>query len=185
MIQLTRRERRLGISVAVALAGWGLYALAVGPMRDRIRLLNRIIPEKQQELRELRAKSDEFLALDRAFADAQERIDQQDPDFQLLPFLESLTERPELEAYLARMEQLDAPGTRPEYAETLVEIGLQGIPLRHLLGLLRALEDSSVATQIASLHIRKPAEGKHQLDATIQIYSPKAHEDASIADLSL
>ncbi len=171
--------------MAVALVGWGLYALAIRPMRDRIRLLNRIIPEKQQELRELRAKSDEYLALDRAFAEAQERIDRQDPDFQLLPFLESLTERPEVEAYLARMEQLDAPGMQGEYAETLVEIGLQQIPLRHLIGLLRALEDSSVATQIASLHIRKPAADKQHLDATIQIYSPKPHEDAGITDLSL
>jgi len=185
MIQLTRRERRLGISVAAALAVWGIYALAIGPMRDRIQLLSRVLPEKQEELRELRTRSNEYLALHRAFADEQEQVRQQDPDFQLLPFLESLAKQHQLNTYLVTMEQQEAPGSQLGHSKTLVEIGLKGIPLRHLIGFLRAIEDSSIAAQVASLHVRKQTENHLQLDATLQIYSPKAQDDTGAADLTL
>lgn len=185
MIQLTRRERRLGISVAAVLAVWSIYALVIQPMRDRVQLLGRMIPDKQSELREVQAKSAEYLAFEREFDKAQERMAQQDPDFQLLPFLESLTEQHGLKTYLARMQQQGAPATKPGYSETIVEIGLEGIPLRHLIGFLRALENSAVAAQVASLHIRKQTQGNGKLDATIQISGPRAVQAAVAADRPL
>ena len=184
MIQLTRRERRLGIGVAAVLAVWGIYSLAIAPMRNRIRLLSRMIPDKQMELRELQAKSTEYLALDRAFADVQERMERQDPNFQLLPFLESLTERHQLKTHLVRMQQQDAPASQPGYSETVVEIGLEGVPLGRLVGFLRAMEDSAVVAQVASLHIKKQSQNNLRLDATIQIYSPKARQDTIAANLT-
>ncbi len=159
--------------------------MAIGPMRDRIQRLSRILPEKQEELRELRAKSSEYLTLHRAYADAQEQVRRQDPDFQLLPFLESLAKQHQLNTYLVTMEQQETPGNQPGYSETLVEIGLKGIPMSHLIGFLRAIEDSSIAAQVASLHIHKQTESQRQLDATLQIYSPKAQDDTSLADLTL
>jgi len=185
MIQLTRRERRLGISVAAALAVWSIYALVIHPMRDRVQLLGRMIPDKQSELREVQARSAEYLAFEREFDEAQEQMAQQDPDFQLLPFLESLTEQHGLKTYLVRMQQQDAPAVKPGYSETIVEIGLEGIPLRHLIGFLRALENSAVAAQVAGLHIRKQTQGNGQLDATIQISGPRTVQATGAPDRSV
>ncbi|HPC94174.1 MAG TPA: type II secretion system protein GspM [Sedimentisphaerales bacterium] len=182
MIPLTRRERRLGIGVAAALAAWGIYALAIQPMRDRIQQLRRLIPEKQNELREVQAKSAEYLAFEREFEQVQERMAQQDPDFQLLPFLESLTEQHGLKAYLVRMQQQDAPSAKPGYAETIVEIALEGVPLRHLVDFLRAIDESAVAAQVWSLHLHKQTQGQARLDATIQICSPSTIPPTVAAD---
>ncbi len=184
MIQLTRRERRWGIAVVVAVMVWGTYAVTIRPMHDRIRLLNRILPEKQAELHELQARSAEYLASIRQIEAVQERVARQTPDFQLLPFLESLTEQQNLT--VATMQQTDAPPSRPGYSETVVEIGLEGVTLSQLAGLLRALEESSeTVAQIGSLHIRKRNQDTTRLDATIQIYSPKAVQDTVAADVHL
>lgn len=182
MIQLTRRERRLGIGAATALAVWGIYALAIEPMRDRVRQLHRMIPEKQNELREVQAKSAACLAFERAVEEAQERMARQDPDFQLLPFLESLTEQHGLTAYLVRIQQQDGTATTLGSSETIVEIGLEGVPLRQLISFLQAIENSAVAAQVGSLHIRKQTQGNARLDATIQIYSPSVPQDTVAAD---
>lgn len=183
MIQLTRRERRLGIGVIAVVALWSIYALGIGPMRDRIQRLDRILPEKQNELREIQAKRAEYQALSRDFEVVKERMAQQSPDFELMPFLESLTERHNLS--VVTMQQQDVPGTEPGHSETVVEIGFEGIALRQLIGFLRAIENSPVMTQVGSLHIRKRAQGELRLDATVQIYSPGPTSEAVAADLSL
>ncbi len=164
---------------------WSIYALVIQPMRDRVQLLGRMIPEKRSELREVQARSTEYLAFQREFDKVQERMAQQDSDFQLLPFLESLTEQHGLKAYLVRMQQQDAPAAKPGYSETIVEIGLEAIPLRHLIGFLRAMENSAVAAQVASLHIRKQTQGNGQLDATIQISGPRTVQAPVASDRSV
>ena len=63
MIEMTSRERRLLVGLVAAVAIWALYALAVGPARDRVRTLQRIIPQKQAELQELQAKGARYTAL--------------------------------------------------------------------------------------------------------------------------
>lgn len=183
MIQFTRRERRLGIGVIAVVAVWSIYAFGIAPMRDRIQRLHRILPEKQNELREVQAKCAEYLSLTRDFEDVKARMAQQSPDFQLMPFLESLTERHDLT--VVTMQQQDVPGSRPGHSETVVEIGFEGIALRQLIGFLRAIEDSPVMTQVASLHIRKRAPGELRLDVTVQIYSPGPTSEAVAADMSL
>lgn len=186
MIQLTRRERRWGIAVVVAVMAWGTYAVTIRPMHDRIQLLNRILPERQTELHELQARSAEYLESIQEIEAIQERIARQEPDVQLLPFLESLTERQNLTVHVATMQQTDAPPSRPGYSETVVEIGLEGVTLSQLAGLLRALDESSeTVAQIGSLHIRKRKQDATRLDATIQIYTPKALQDTIAADVRL
>lgn len=169
--------------MTAALAVWGICALGIGPMRDRIQRLNRIIPEKQNELREIQAKSAEYLALDREFEDVKVRMAQQDPNFQLLPFLESLTKQHDLT--VVTMQQQDAPASRAGHSETVVEIGLEDIALRQLIGFLRAIENSPVMAQVGSLHIHKKTQDELRLDAAVQIYSPRTHQETVAADLSL
>ena len=138
------------IAVATVLA---VYGFAIEPMRDRIETLQRIIPEKQSELREIQASSAKYIALRRARQSVEARISAQDSDFQLLPFLESLIERHGLTRRVVTMEPDTLPAQRG-YSETIVKVGFEGITLRQLVAFLEAVETSGVIAQIGSLHIR-------------------------------
>ena len=108
--------------VAVGIV-WALYGFVIEPTRNRIETLQRLIPEKQDELRSIQVRSAEYLALRRANEDLEARIGRQDADFQLLPFLESLIEQHQLTENLITMEPETLPAQHG-YSETVVEICL-------------------------------------------------------------
>lgn len=160
---------------------WALYGFVVEPMQDRIRTLQRIIPEKQSESREVQAASTRYIALRQEVENMQRRMAEQDSDFQLLPFLEALIEQHQLTPYVVTMERDTGP-SQPGYSETLVEIGLEGIALRPLVRFLEAVETSRVLAQVGSLYIRKDPENTTRLNSTIQIHSPRLAPNAVAAD---
>ena len=181
MIQLTRRERRLGIGMAAVGILLAMYGFVIQPMRDRIHTLQRIIPEKQAELKKIQAKSDEYIKLRREVEEARTRMADQDEDFQLLPYLESLIERHELTPYLVTMEP-ETSLSQPGYSETVVNVGLEGIRLGQLVRFLNAVETSEVLVHIGSLYIRKDARNETLLSSTVQIRSPRLTQNAVAAD---
>jgi hypothetical protein len=151
---------------------WALYGFAIRPTQDRIRSLERIIPEKQDELEQIRDKSAEYVALRNEFESIQARIADQDPTFELLPYLEKLVEQHDLTKHLDGMKKDPVPA-QPGYAETSVTIDLKGISLTQLVRFLDAVEGSEVVAQIGSLHIRKDSAGEGRLASTLQIVSPR------------
>jgi type II secretory pathway component PulM len=180
MIQLTRRERRLGIGMLAVGLAWSLYGFILEPMQDRIETLRRVIPEKQSELREVRALSDRYLALRRNVDNLHARMTAQDSDFQLLPFLEALIEQQQLTP-VATMER-DTISSQPGYTETLVEIDLADVTLQQLINFLQAVETSGALAHVSSLHIRRSPANDMRLKSTIQIRSPRLDPDAMVAD---
>ena len=72
MMQITKRERWLAIGLTVAVALWALYALAIRPACDRIRVLERVVPERQAQLQDLQAKIAQYTALRDEFAQARD-----------------------------------------------------------------------------------------------------------------
>jgi type II secretory pathway component PulM len=181
MVNLTRREKKLGIGVTAVVVVWAVYGLAIEPAQDRIRLLERIIPQKQNELVEVQAKSAEYAALRSEFEDIQARIAQQDPAFELLPFLESLVERHRLGEHVVTMEQ-DPLQPQEGYAETSVTIDLKGVSLSQLVDFLNAIESSPVVAQVGSLHIRKDLTDEGTLASTMQIVSPRLMQTSGAGD---
>ena len=163
--------------VAVGIV-WGLYGFIIQPTRNRIETLQRLIPEKQEELRSMQARSAEYLALRRASESLESRIARQDADFQLLPFLESLIEQHQLSDNLITMEP-ETLSAQHGYSETIVEIGLEGVALRQLVDFLEAIETSDVMAQIGSLYIRKDAQDATRLTSTLQIHCPRVDSDAA------
>jgi type II secretory pathway component PulM len=171
MIPTTARERTLALGLIVALAGSALYGLAVKPARDRIQTLQRIVPEKQAQLRDLEAQSARYLALKRGFDDLRARVAAQDPDFQLLPFLESMIQRHKLADRLVAMAP-DLLQPQPDYGEVVVTIELHGVSLKQLVDFLRDVGASQYVVRIGTLHIRKDPSNEALLDSTIGISSP-------------
>ena len=171
MIQVTSRERLLSIGLVVVLAAWALYALAVKPARDRIRTLQRIVPEKQAQLRQLQTQSAQYTALRDELAQRQTKTASPGADFQLLSFLESLVERHKLVKNVVTME-LDTRQLQPGSAEAAT-IELRDVSLKQLIDFLSAVQISEPAVQVGSLYIRKNPNNERRLDSTVGISSPK------------
>lgn len=180
MIQLTRRERQLAIGLTAVIVLWGLYALAIKPTRARIRTLQRVIPEKQAELRQLQAISTEYLALQKRSREWQTRLASQSHDFQLTTFLETVIERHKLTGHVVTM-QPDTLQPQAGYSEVIVTLELQDISLKQLIDFLVAVESSDAVVQVGSLHIRKDTTNELLLDSTVGIYSPRPVRHAASA----
>jgi type II secretory pathway component PulM len=172
MIQATRRERLLALGLAAAIAVWALYALALKPARERIRTLQRVIPERQAQLRDLHAQSIEYLALQKAAQELQVKLAAQDANFQLSRFLEAMAEQHRLTSHVVTMQE-DTVQPGPGYCETVVTMELHEISLQQLVDFLVAVESSPAVIQVGSLHIRKDPTNEALLDITIGIYSPR------------
>jgi len=172
MIQMNQREKLLSIALLAALTVWAAWAFAVKPAQERIRTLERIVPEKQTQVRDLREKGIEYIALEGRFKDLRTRLASQDPDFQLLPFLEAMIERHKLAGHVPTMRP-DTVQPQPDYSESVVTIEMQDITLKQLLDFLTAVETSKAVVQVGSLHIRKDATNDALLDSTIGIYNPR------------
>jgi type II secretory pathway component PulM len=177
MMQITKREWLLSVGLTVALAAWALYALAIRPASDRIRTLQRVIPEKQAELRELQAKSTQYMALRNEFAHARTQMASQEPDFQLLPFLETLIDRHKLAGHVVTMER-DTLQPQPDYSEVVVTIELHAVSLKQLIDFLGAVETSTSVVRVGTLHIRKDPKNEALLDSTVGISNPKIGQPA-------
>ena len=182
MIVLTKRERLLALSLAAALSASCLYAVVIRPTCHRIQTLERIIPEKQTELHSLEAKSVEYTALCKGFENFRAKAAAQDPNFQLLPYLEELLKKHRLDRNVVHMAP-DTPQLQPDYSETVVKIELDGVAMKPLVGFLTEIETSKVCTQIGSLHIRKNPTDEVLVDSTIEIHGPQPGRDPIALDV--
>jgi type II secretory pathway component PulM len=170
MMPFTPRERWLSIGLTLALGVWALYALALRPAGDRIRTLERLVPQQQTQLRDLQAKSLQYTQLHEELAHARARIASEDPNFEVLPFLEKLIDRQKLTSHLVTM---NPEPLQPQAGELTVTLELKEISWRELIDLLRAVETAQSAVRVGSLHLRKSAKNEALLDSTVGICSPK------------
>lgn len=172
MMQITGREKLLSIALAAALAVGAIWTVAVKPTRERIRTLERVIPERQAQLHELADRAAEYAALRDQFKDLGAKMESQDPGFELLPFLEAMIERHKLAGHVTTMQQ-NLLQPRPDYSEIVVTIELQDIALRQLVQFLAAVETAEAVIQVGSLHVRRDATNEALVDSAIGIYSPR------------
>lgn len=172
MMRLTRREKLLAGGLVIFVAAWSIFTAGVKPVLARIETLNRVISEKQQELKKIRAGSKEYIFLRDSLDNLRTKVASQQKNFELLPFLESLIEECGLTENISIMKQQESP-IDTNYSETIVEIRLENLSLNRLVDLLYKIESSQVLAGIKSLHIKKNATDKNLLDTVIEINNAK------------
>ena len=96
----------------------------------------------------------------------------QEPDFQLLPFLETLIEQHKLAGHVVTMGP-DTLLPQTDYSEVVVTIELHEVSLKQLIDFLSAVETSTSVVRVGTLHIRKDPKNEALLDSTVGICSPK------------
>jgi hypothetical protein len=178
MMQITKRERLLALGLTVAVAVWALYALAIRPACDRIRVLERVVPERQAQLQDLQTKIAQYTALRDEFAQARAQMASREPDFDITRFLETMIDQHKLTRHVVTMSP-DTVGPQADYSEIVVTIELHDISLKELVYFLTDVESSASLARIGTLHIRKDPKNETQLDSTVGIFSPKPGPSAS------
>jgi hypothetical protein len=171
-MRLTRREKWLAGGLGVFVFTWAIFSFGVGPVLERIKTLNRVIPEKQSELEQVCTKADKYMALSTDIEDLRTKIVSQDQTFELLPFVESLIGKCGLSGNLDSMnpQELDL-GT--DYRETVVEVKMERLTLPQIVDFLLKLRSSEVLTGIKSLYIKKNLTDGNLLDSNLEISSLK------------
>lgn len=183
MLRLTPRERFLATGMTAVLVVWAGYGTAIEPARDRIRTLERVIPEKLSELTKLRASIAEYDALRQKTERIGARIAAQNADFQLPTHIETLLDTEGLSDHLVTMTPNELR-LRTDYTETIVEIQLQDLRLAQIVEFMAAVETQEPLVRVGSLNITGTADTEKGLEATLVIHSPRPAENVAAADLT-
>jgi cell division protein FtsB len=172
MMRLTRREYWLAGVLVAFIAAWAFYAIGVGPALERIETLNRVIPEKQNELEKLRTMASEYTALNDAIEDLRTKIASQQETFELLPYAESLVQECGLLKNLVTMKPQTSQ-LETNYHETVVEIEMENLTLRQIFDFLQKIQSSKILARTKTLYIKKNLKNSDLLDSIIEIRNLK------------
>ncbi|MBN2139098.1 MAG: type II secretion system protein M [Sedimentisphaerales bacterium] len=176
-MRLTKREKKFAAFLAIFAAAWLLFSSVINPARDRIATLERVIPQKQDELRKLSAAAAQYNSLTADLKKLRQSIDAQPENFELLPFLESIIKQTGLDKNLAKMEQRPIPlGT--EYAQTVVEVELHALALADIVNFIRKVESSEYLIRTRTIYMKKSRTNGSLLDSVIEIHNPKLTQTA-------
>ena len=171
-MRLTQREYLLAAGLVALVAAWAFYTVGVGPALERIETLNRVIPEKQNELEKLRTKTGEYIALHDSIEEMRTKIASQEETFELLPYAESLVQECGLTKNLVTMKQ-QASQLETNYNETVVEIVLENLTLRQIFDFLQKIKSSKILARTKTLHIKRNPTNADLLDSVIEIRNLK------------
>jgi len=177
-MRLTRREYWLAAGVVVITAAWALYALGLSPTLERIETLKRVIPEKQNELDQLRMKAGEYMSLREDLEDLRAKIASQEKNFELLPFIESLVEQCGLTQNVKTMNQVAA---QPEFGvqEIVVEIEMESVTLRQFCEFFEKIQSPNILANIKRFTIKKNPTNPNLLDSQIEVRSLKSNSPST------
>lgn len=168
-MRLTSREKHLSFTAAAFLAVWVLYAFLISPTLARVKTLQRVIPENTAALQDLMTKSGEYLTLRERFNTVQRQIAEQPEDFNLMAFLEKLTEQHNLTDHVLSMKQ-QSRQLDELYTENIVIIEFQDITFERLvIDLLAKLDSAPAPLRVKTLDIVKNPSSNGLINATIQI----------------
>jgi len=175
MMRLTHREYRLITSLVVFVVAWILFVFGIRPALERLGTLNRVIPEKQNELEQLNKKACEYIALYESIENLHAKIDLQEKTFELLPFVESLIQECGLTKNVVTMKQIVSQ-LETDYDETIVEIKMENLTLRQLVDFLWKIQSSDILARSQRLYIKKNLTNTNLLDSIIEIRNLKSSQ---------
>jgi type II secretory pathway component PulM len=171
MICLRSKERALFFGLVTLAMGLGLYGFVVRPALARVQTLQRVIPERRQELHDLAAKTRQVLFLSSQLEEARRGIDST-PSAELLPSIESVVSRQGLQTHLTALSQQTTEGDIRQ-GQAVVEVALQKLSLAQVLDLFQEVQTAIPAVRISSLHLSRPPQDPGMLNVTATLRNAK------------
>ncbi len=165
---LTQREKILIGGTAIAIVALlGAY-FVISPVLERSKLLNRLISQKERELRELLLLQEEYHKLKASEDEIVGRLSGGTGDISPLTQLEQLAESAGLREQIQQMKPL-SPISTPRYVITPVQLRFKGVGLKEVISYLYEIENSPVPFRVKGFKIRSTARSAGRLDVTIEV----------------
>ena len=170
MTKLTRKEKMFIATAAAITASLVIYILAVVPVKRRIKTLNRVIPEKKQQLQKLDKQSRQYLLICRKLKSIRRDLNRGRSLTELMPYIESLVKKQQLAEKTVDLKTLSLPA-QPDIQEQAVTITLDNLTLKEAVDFLVSVEASRPLTKIRSLRIKKSSINNNRLILTANIHT--------------
>jgi len=170
---LTRREKLAVILAAVAVAAVVLYALLISPAIDRSALLDRLIAQKERDLRELLVLTEEYHRLKMEEENIVRRLTAAGKTESPLAQLEELAKKAGLGEQIQQMKPLE-PVATPRYSITPVQLRFREAGLKEVVAYLYEIEASTLPFQLRRLSIKSATRATGRLEVTMEVltFSP-------------
>ena len=167
-MRLARREKYL-----VMLAGCILFLLAVFhflilPFFEEKERLSEGVKSMESTLEEIVMKSAEYKALKKNDQGLQDALAKRDKGVTLFSFLEGEADKAEVKGHIKYMKPSVSQGTGP-YKESTVEMKLEQITLKQLVGYLYRIESPKDVISIKRISIKENKKESGYLDAILQV----------------
>jgi len=167
-MKLAAREKGLLTAAAILAALVVGYQIYLEPATERVNTLKRVIPERRNDLRQLRLKIREYESIQKELGRIRERVGSRDKEFKILSFLERAQKACGLAERVAYMKPATS-FTNEDYMEKRVEIKVEGVTLEQVARFLFRVQSQESLVGIKELHIKKATGESSLLDVAVAV----------------
>jgi len=163
------REKKMIAVAGAAIVLFALWQVVVRPVLLATQTYERVVPEKQKTLAELREMSAEYQRLREQIAALKNGAQIAPPEFSPLASIEQVAKQ-------AGEPVSMKPSTSDfgEYQATNVEVKLEGVTMSNLMRFLQQLDASGHPLHTRELTLRQSAGRPGSVDAVLQVRSVQA-----------
>jgi type II secretory pathway component PulM len=165
---MSRKERNIMYIAVAVLGAMVLLRVFVFEGLGRITTLNRVLPQKREELERLRTLVNDQMNRDAGVKLVSSRIQSREEGFAVFTFLEEKARNLSITDSIVAMK----PDTNPldeEYSESVVEIEFEGISLTALVSYLFEIEKSEELLAVKRLEVNTARNNAANLDAVLEV----------------
>lgn len=169
-MSLTKREKQIVLIGILCLGLLLAFQVFVRPAFGRITTLKRVVTNKQEILRDLQSKSEDYKILRGQFEHVHLVIEHQQKGGKILSVIESIQKDCGLMQNVVEM----TPTTTmisDAYEKTDVEVKYTSVTLDQLIKFLTKIESSELLTGVRSLEIKRGIQNPDLLDVAIRLIS--------------
>jgi general secretion pathway protein M len=167
-MQLGKREKLMIAGGGLAIVLVLFYQFGLSPALNRLRLLDRLVAQKEREVYEMKTLRDTYLMQKSLMEEVNRSLNQRGQEFAIFSFLEDLANKSGVKNNIMYMKP--ALSTVGElYRESSVEMRLEGIGLQQLIRYLYDIERAPQILRVRRMHIKPRTANPDLLDVTFQV----------------
>ena len=167
-MKLGKREKYLVWLGAGSIAVFFIFLFIIFPFFDDRDRTRRGVRAKEEGLKEIMMLSAEYQALKKGSQGIQNILAERKSNFTLFSFLESAAGDAEVKAHIKYMKPSDSQDAGP-YKESMVEMKLEGITLKQLVGYLYRIESPENAIRVKRVSVKESKGAAGYMDAILQV----------------
>jgi len=169
-MKLAKREKYLVYGTICAVAIFLLFELLISPFFEKKEWFERGIREKEVALKEILTLSADYQTYNKRMQETQKAIANRKKGFTLFSFLENAASKVGVKDYIKYMKPSVLQGTGT-HKKSFVEMKLEKINLKQLVGYLYRIELQKSAVSIESVSIRENKRETGHLDAVLKVFT--------------